>query len=149
QVGPHGGLGGQGRPDQPGPWTAAGSAGQLLGRLEVVEHAAEVAERAQRVTEVEAQIDGLGGPVRGLGEVLESPQRLLEVLDGGAVSRPREGADACLATIAHRLVPSLRADRVMRAALDLLRAGLVGRSLHRLHEALMERSPPLAQEAAV
>ncbi len=126
-----------------------GAVGERLGLLEVVEHAPEVAQRRERVAQVEAEIDGQDAGLGGLGEMLERPQGLLEVLDGGAVGGAREGAPPCLAPIPHRLLPQLGPARMMREALDTLVARLRPPALQRRDEAGVELVAALAQQPAI
>src|SRR3989304_5138055 len=74
-----------------------GGGGEPLRLAQMVEEGLEVTQRDERVAEVEAQVDGPGGPVRVLGKVPEAQQRPLEVGRRLAEGAARGGLPACLA----------------------------------------------------
>src|SRR5215831_2051922 len=84
-------------------------------------HSLPLAEQVERVPNVQMDVDDELGRLAALGEMAESPERLLQVENGLAVGAPRHGPEPRLAEIGDRLLPQLPAQGVVSEPLGLLR----------------------------
>jgi hypothetical protein len=123
--------------------------GQHLRLVEVLPHARPITERVERVPEVDVDVDGQLGRLRGLGEAAERPECLLEVGDGLAVGGPRHGAEPRLEERGDRLLPQLPAQGVMGQPLGLLGDALGRESLDGLGDVGVQGALPVVEQPAV
>jgi hypothetical protein len=93
---------------------------QLFGFAETAGDPLELSERKECGSKVEAEIDGALEPVAGLGQILQSQQRLLEACHRLPVGRPCQCFSASLMKICGRLLPQLPAHGMVGQPLDVL-----------------------------
>ena len=123
--------------------------GQAFGVAEMPEAGLEVTERPERVSEGEANVDGLLQRRRRLGKMAQGHQRLLEVGCRLAVGRPCEGFGPGLSQVRHRLLPHLAPEGVVGELFDVLGQALGMERLESLDDARVERAPAVLEEAPV
>jgi hypothetical protein len=137
------------RGDQTEPAAVAQGVGELLRFGQMVEHSAEVAQRAQRVAQVEPQVDAPAYRLGSFWHVAERLERLLKIAHGRAVGRAGKGPGSRLSRIADGLVPDPAAKRVVGESFRVLRRALGTHLLDGRHDACVEGTAALLEQAAV
>ena len=123
--------------------------GEGLGLAQERQDTPKVARRMERRAQGEPEVDGLLARGALLRQMLEGTERLLEVLHGLAVGRPRHGLLSRLPAVRQGLVPHFAPQGMVRQAFDLLGYPVSGECLKGLDDAGMQHPPPLLQQAAV
>ena len=88
-------------------------------------------------------------PGTRLRQMREGSKRLLEVVHGLAVGRPRQGLLPSLPAVCHGLVPYLAVHGVVCQAVHLLGQPLRGEYFKDLDKTGVQGAPPCLQETAV
>src|SRR5262245_25771236 len=105
---------------------------QGLGLAQVCHNTLGVTRWKERRTQGEAKIDSLLARVTLLWQMLEGAERLLEVLYGLAVGRPRQSLLPSLPAVGQGLGPDLPSQGMMRQAFGLLSYPVHGERLEGL-----------------
>ena len=123
--------------------------GQGFGFPEIPLDPREFCQREERVSQVEADIDGLLQRLASLGEMGQRRQRLLEVRERLPVGRAGEGLGPGLPEVGHRLLPRFAPQRVVGQPFDVLGQPVGIEPLDGLHDLAMEGAPPVLEQTAI
>jgi hypothetical protein len=123
--------------------------GLCLGGAQMLDDALMLAERLERAAQVESHVDRLLQSFLSFRQVLQRHKRLLEARGRFAIRAAGGRLRARLAQEAHRPLPLLAADGVVRQPLDMFRKPIRIKPQHGAHDPLVQRSPPLGEQAAI
>src|SRR5262249_22423869 len=129
--------------DPPEPVLVAERSGEHLRLFEVISDSRDIAERLKRVPNVRVYVDAFLDLLPGVGHTAQSDKCLLEVGNRVPIGSPRLGSERRFAKIGDRLLPQLRAQRVMSQPLRLLSDAFTRESLDGLGDAGMKLAATL------